>query len=268
MSQTIFLGTAGIPASAKGGGAAEGVHRVAELGLNAMEVEFVYGVNMSAATAKDVGAAAKDAGVRLSIHAPYYVNLCSDDQAKLAASKKRIMDSAERGEAMNASVVVFHPGFYGKLEKAEAFDRVAAACTEMADNAPHGVKLGLETTGKSGAFGTLDEVVGICKNVHGCVPVVDFAHIYARNVGHIDYATVLDTLKPLRLPHVHSHFSGIEHTSKGERNHVPVGKPDFKPLAKEVVKRRLDITIICESPLLELDALKMKGIFEDLGHVF
>jgi len=268
MSQTIFLGPAGIPASAKGAGAIEGVRVVAELGLNAMEVEFVYGVNMQTNTAKDVGAAAKDAGVRLSIHAPYYVNLCTDDRAKLTASKKRIMDSVERGEVMGADVVVFHPGFYGKLEKTEAFDRVAAACTEMADNAPHGVKLGLETTGKSGAFGTLDEVVDVCKSVHGCVPVVDFAHIYARNGGKIEYAAVLDALKPLKLPHLHSHFSGIEYTTKGERNHVPIGKPPFKPLAEEILNRKLGITIVCESPLLEMDSLRMKKVFEALGNRF
>jgi len=268
MSQDIFLGPAGIPASAKGSGAVEGIRRVAELGLNAMEVEFVYGVNMQTQTAKEVGAAAKDAGVRLSIHAPYYVNLCTDDRAKLAASKKRIMDSVERGEAMDADVVVFHPGFYGKLEKAEAFDRVAAACAELADNAPRGVRLGLETTGKSGAFGTLDEVVDVCKSVHGCVPVVDFAHIYARNGGKIDYAAVLDALKPLKLSHVHSHFSGIEYTAKGERNHMPIGKPPFKPLAEKIVKRKIGITLVCESPLLEMDALKMKRVFEQLGHGF
>ena len=265
MTHDIFIGTAGIPASAKGGGVIEGVRRVAELGLSAMEVEFVYGVNMGAPAAKQLGAAAKGAGVRLSVHAPYYVNLCTDDRAKLAASKKRIMDSAERGEAMRASVIVFHPGFYGKLEKAEAFDRVAAACTELADNAPRNVKLGLETTGKSGAFGTLDEIVEICKSVHGCVPCIDFAHIYARQGGKIDYGKVFDALEPLKLQHVHAHFSGIEYTAKGERNHVPIGKPAFKPLAQEILKRKLSITLICESPLLELDALRMKAEFGLVG---
>jgi deoxyribonuclease-4 len=264
MPQNVFLGPAGIPASAKGS-TIDGIRRVAELGLNAIEVEFVYGVRMGMQMAKEVGAVAKETAVRLSVHAPYYINLCSDDQAKLAASKKRIMESVERAEAMHAEVVVFHPGFYGKLEKAEAFDRVTAACTELADNTPKDVKLGIETTGKSGAFGTLDEVVEVCKSVHGCVPVVDFAHIYARNVGKIDYAAVLDALKPLKLAHIHSHFSNIEYTAKGERNHLVLdGHPAFKPLAQEILKRNLGITIICESPVLELDALKMKGVIESL----
>jgi len=265
MAQDIFLGPAGIPASAKGS-TIDGIRRVAELGLNAIEVEFVYGVNMKTETAKEVGAVARGAAVRLSVHAPYYVNLCSGERAKLAASKKRIMESVERAEDMRADIVVFHPGFYGKLEKAEAFDRVAAACTELADNAPKDVKLGIETTGKSGAFGTLDEIVDVCKNVHGCVPVVDFAHIYARQAGKIDYEKVLDALNPLKLAHVHSHFSNIEYTAKGERNHLVLdGHPAFRPLAQDILKRKLGITIICESPVLELDALRMKRVFEKLG---
>lgn len=268
MPQNVFLGPAGIPASAKGS-TIDGIRRVAELGLNAIEVEFVYGVRMGMQMAKEVGAVAKETAVRLSVHAPYYINLCSDEREKLAASKKRIMESVERAEAMAADIVVFHPGFYGKLEKAEAFDRVAAACTELADNTPKDVKLGIETTGKSGAFGTLDEVVGVCKSMHGCVPVVDFAHIYARNVGKIDYAAVFDALKPLKLAHVHSHFSNIEYTAKGERNHLVLdGHPAFKPLAQEILKRKLGITIVCESPVLEMDALRMKKVFESLGHGF
>jgi len=265
MQRNIFLGPAGIPASVKGS-TIDGVRRVAELKLTAMEVEFVYGVRMGMQMAKEVGEAARGAAVRLSVHAPYYINLCSDERAKLAASKKRIMESVERAEDMRADIVVFHPGFYGKLEKAEAFDRVAAACTELADNAPKDVKLGIETTGKSGAFGTLDEIIDVCKNVHGCVPVVDFAHIYARNVGKIDYEKVLDALNPLKLAHVHSHFSNIEYTAKGERNHLVLdGHPAFRPLAQEILKRKLGITIICESPVLELDALRMKHVFEKLG---
>jgi deoxyribonuclease-4 len=101
---------------------------------------------------------------------------------------------------------------------------------------------------------------------------VDFAHIYARNYGKMDYAETLDKLKPV-MPklnnHLHCHFSGIEYTSKGERNHLVMDHhPDFRPLAKEILKRRLDVTIISESPVTWQDSLKMRRIFEDMGHRF
>jgi deoxyribonuclease-4 len=268
MAHKILLGPAGTPTVTKGG-TLEAVGDVARLGLKAMEVEFVYGVRMGMGLARQVGREAGKHDIALSIHAPYYVNLCTDDAKKLAASKKRIADSVERADAMEARVVVFHPGFYGKLEKKEALERVLDACKDMAGSVPSGVKLGIETTGKSGAFGTLEEVVSVCRKSRACVPVVDFAHIYARQVGNIDYGKVLDEVKPLRLKHLHTHFSNIEYTQKGERNHLPLDhSPPFGPLAKEIMKRKLDVTIICESPALEQDSLRMKRTFERMGHAF
>lgn len=263
----VFLGPAGIPISSKSYDTVEGVKRVAELGLRAMEVEFVHSIYMNNQMAESVGKEAKDRGVRLSVHAPYYVNLCTDDARKLAASKMRIFKSAERAKVMGATVVVFHPGFYGMLKEQDAFERIVTACEEIVERVPNDVKIGLETTGKISAFGTLDEVVSVCKKVRNCVPVIDFAHVFARQDGAIDYGKVLDTVKPLRLEHLHTHFSNIEFTTRGERSHAVLDSaPPFEPLAKEILRRKQPITIICESPILELDSLRMKGIFEKLGH--
>lgn len=264
----ILLGPAGTPTGTNGG-TLKGVEEVANIGLDAMEVQFTHGVRMGLNLAEEVGKASKYHKVSLSVHAPYYINLCTEDKDKLLASKRRIMDSVARAEIMGAAVVVFHPGFYGKLDNQEAFDRVFSSCKELSKKMPPGVRLGLETGGKSDSFGTLDEIVNICKKARKCVPVIDFAHIYARQVGHIDYAAVLDAVKPLRLNRLHTHFSNIEYTAKGERAHLPLdSKPPFKPLAQEILKRSLDITIISESPMLEQDSLKMKRIFSGLGYNF
>jgi len=37
---------------------------------------------------------------------------------------------------------------------------------------------------------------------------------------------------------------------------------------KEILKRKIDITIISESPVLEQDSLVMKKMFEKLGYRF
>ncbi len=259
----IFLGPAGTPGFTRGG-TLEGVGDVAAIGLNCMEVQFTHGVRMGTALAKKCGEVAKENNIHLSCHAPYYVNLCNPK--KLNASMKRILLAADRISVMGGGVVTFHPGFYGKLETEEAFNRVKAACKEMVKQLTKGSLLGLETTGKHSQFGTLDEIVGICKSVRRCVPVIDFAHIYARAVGKIDYKKVLDAVKPLQLKHVHSHFSNIEYSAKGERRHLVLdSKPKFKPLAKEILRRRQNITIISESPILEQDSLRMKRCFERLG---
>lgn len=268
MGETVKFGTAGVPISATKRDTISGIARVAELGLEAMEVEFVRGVRMSIETAKKVGAAAKEHGVLLSVHAPYYINLASETESTIAESKTRIIASLERGEAMDAKIVVVHAGFYGK-DREKAIKTIANTCREIAEKIRKegwNIILGLETSGKQSQFGTLAEILDVCKGIKECAPVIDFAHIYARQAGHMDYGKVLDAAKEYK--HLHCHFSGINYSNvsleKGnERNHEPIGRPNFAPLAREILERNLDITLICESPLLEEDALKMKKVLEE-----
>ena len=274
------MGPAGIPIVSRERTTIGGIRCVAELKLNAFEVEFVRQVGMSNEMAKETGRIAKELNILLSVHCPYFVNLCSREKRKLEASKQRILDSVERAFHMGADVAVFHPGFYGDLTPDAAFNAIKGACRDMLDRMRakgiKGVKLGFETTGKVSQFGTLDEIIEICKKLKGCAPVVDFAHIYARQAGRIDYGDVFEKLKPLKLKHLHAHFTSMEWTPAkapwqgNERRHLElkVNKPPFEPLAKEVLKRKVNIAIISESPILEKDSLVMKHIFEKLGHRF
>lgn len=260
----IKLGPAGNCTSASS--TEDSLKKVKELGLQAQEIEFVRGVYLDNRKAEKIGEIADELGIKLSIHAPYYVNLCSKE--KKEASMKRILDSAERGKKMGANVVVFHPGYYKDLSKDEAWDRVFEACREMNEEVED-VNLGLETTGKHSQFGTLDEIIRIAEKLENCIPIIDFAHIYAKKYGEINYGEILDKVQKLEMEHLHTHFSNIEYTSKGEQKHLKLdGEPDFKPLAEEITSRDLDITIISESPILEKDSLKMKDILEGLDTDF
>ncbi len=272
MKHTIKLGPAGVPMACQGS-SIDAIKVISDMGLSAMEVEFVRGVKMSVATAEVLGKEAKKFGVGLSVHAPYYINLASEERSKIEASKKRIWDSLERGEAMGATVVVVHAGYYGKdRERAERM--ITNACIKMSEKITEKkwkIKLGLETTGRQSQWGTLSEILNLCKKAKKCIPVIDFSHIFARNGGNIDYSKILEMMKDYN--YIHSHFSGINYSyvaeGKGnERNHEPIGKPDFKLLAKEIIKRKTNITIISESPILEKDSLKMKKTFESLGYKF
>ncbi len=273
----IYLGPAGIPTVSKERTTIGGIKCVAELKLNAFEVEFVRRVGMSNQMAKETGRVAKELNILLSVHCPYFINLCSQEKEKIDASKQRILNSVERAFHMGAEIAVFHPGFYGNLTPEAAFNAIEGACRDMLDRMRakgiKGVRLGLETTGKVSQFGTLDETIEICKKLKECAPVVDFAHIYARQAGRIDYGEVFEKLKPLKLKHLHAHFTGMEWTPAkapwqgNERRHLElkVNKPPFEPLAREVLKRKIDITLISESPILEKDSLKMKRVFERLA---
>lgn len=262
----IKIGTAGIPHSAKGGSSIDGVKKIAELGLQAFEVEFVQGVRMSNESARELGKVAADLNIDLSVHAPYFINLASKDKIKLAQSQKRILDTLERGNEMGAKIIAVHAGYYSGQTPEETFRIIKEACLEILDKAKQmGIKtlLGLESGGKLSAWGRTRELAEMHKQVKGCYPYLDLAHIFACNNGFIDYAKVLDKLD---IKHVYAHFSGINFTEKGERNHIPIqeGGPPFEPLVKELTKRKLPATIICESPELERDALRMLKIVKSL----
>ena len=273
----IRLGTSGIPISTKGNSTIDGVKHIAELNLNALECSFTHGIHMSLATARELGKVANDLDVELSIHVPYFVNLASLDKKIIEASKKRIVDSLERGVEMEAIIVAAHAGYYGK-DKENSVKMIYEACkeiTELIEKNDWNIEFGLETMGKQASFGTLEEIISLCRKLKYLVPYLDPAHIYARQGGQINYKEIFDTLEILKLKKIHSHFSGIKYTLVGigkgnERNHVPMklAGPDFKEFAEEILKRKTDITIISESPILEIDSLAMKEIFEELGYKF
>ena len=250
------------PAGSSGLGNIEGVKKVARMGLDCMEVEFTYGVRMSVDDARKVGALAAEKGIILSVHAPYYINLASDDKAKIIASKKRILDSCERAHALGAQCVVFHAGFYQKKTADQTYDLINKGISEIQKiikEKKWKVRLCPEITGKPSQFGSIEEIKRLMKDT-GCAITVDFSHLYARQQGKIDYAKVLRKL-PKKF---HAHFSGIEYGEKGERKHVVTQKRFFEPLAKELVKRKLDITLINESPQPYKDAAMMKRVLRNL----
>lgn len=250
------------PAGSAGLGNIEGVKKVARIGLDCMEVEFTYGVRMRVDDARKVGALAEEKGIILSVHAPYYINLASDDEAKIIASKKRILDSCERAHALGARCVVFHAGFYQKKTAEQTYDLINKGILEIQKiikEKKWEVRLCPEITGKPSQFGSIEEIKRLMKDT-GCAITVDFSHLYARQQGKIDYAKVLNKL-PKKF---HAHFSGIEYGEKGEQKHVVTQKKFFEPLARELVKRKLDITLINESPQPYKDAAMMKGVLRNL----
>jgi deoxyribonuclease IV len=251
------------PAGSGGMGNLKGVDRVAGLGMDCMEVEFTYGVRMDIKTAKAVGALAREKGVMLSVHAPYYINLASEEKDKLAASKQRIIDSCQRAHYMGARNVTFHAGFYQTRTAEQTYERIKKAIAGLQKQIARRkwqVVLCPEVTGKPSQFGSLEELLGLKKET-GCGITVDFSHLYARHQGDIDYGRILKKL-PKKF---HAHFSGIEYGPKGEKKHIRPTEEFFEPLARELVKRNPDISIISESPKPYEDAMMMKKVIKEIS---
>lgn len=249
------------PAGSGGLGNEEGLKRVKEAGLNAMEIEFTYGVKMSKSRALEIGKIAKELDIALSVHAPYYINLASKEESKIEDSKERIFKSSEIAYYMGASYVVFHGGFYQKRPEEDIYKIIRKEVKEIVETLKKNkwnVFPALETTGKRSQFGSLDELLKLREET-GCEICVDFSHLLARE-GKVDYKKVFDKLKHIK--HIHAHFSGIEYGEKGERRHILTKKKDIIPLIREIVKQNKDITIINESPDPLKDSISTKNILD------
>jgi len=246
------------PAGSGGLGNLKGIQKVARMKLDCMEVEFTYGVRMPMDDAREVGALAKENGIVLSVHAPYYINLASDEKEKMVTSKQRILDSCERAAALGARNVVFHAGFYQTKTADHTYRLIKKAIVEIQQKISKKkwkVKLCPEITGKPSQFGSLAELLKLKKET-GCGICVDFAHLYARQQGEIDYTQILKKLPKS----FHAHFSGIAYGEKGERKHLRTTKKFFEPLAEALIKRKANVTLINESPQPHRDAAMMKRV--------
>jgi len=255
---TIKVGPAGI------GSGTENIPKLKELGMSIAEVEFVHSIYMDNNKAKLLNPIAKKNKVQLSVHAPYYINLNSIEKPKVHASKKRILDSCERGHHLGANYIVFHAGFVGKMTREETFDNIKEQLLDLQKTIKEKkwkVKLAPETTGKISVFGDLDETLKLARQTKTKF-CIDFSHLKARAQGKIDYEDVIKKIK--NKGHIHAHFSGIEFTDKGEKRHIMTPKKEATELLTLLKKHKLDISIINESPDPWKDALMMNKILKEI----
>ncbi len=254
---------------------------IVKMGLDAYEYQCGRGVRIQQEAAQEFGQKAREFGVRLSLHAPYYISLSSLEEEKRSASIEYILQSARATDAMGAQRVVVHSGSCAKISREDALalakDTLKRACEALdAENLSH-IHLCPETMGKVNQLGTLEEVLQLCKVDERLIPCIDFGHLNARTFGGLNsfeavkavFDAVEDALGRERLQSFHAHFSKIEYTQNGgEKRHLTfadtVYGPQFEPVAEMIVRKNCSPTIICESAGTQAeDAAAMKRIYTD-----
>jgi deoxyribonuclease-4 len=262
MAELLF-GTGGIPHSSRAQSTINGIERVDELGLGCMEIEFVQGVKMGEGAARLVAEVASRTGVKLSAHAPYFINLNARELEKVRASQSRILQTARIASLCRARSVVLHPAYYLDDPPEVVYSTVKKYLAEVMselrrENNP--VSIRLEVTGKPSQFGTLKEVLNLSTELEGVSPCLDFAHWHARTGKSNSYAEFAGILLRVRgrlgraaLENMHIHVSGIRYGHKGERNHLNLEESDFRYIELLSALKDYDVggMLICESPNLE-----------------
>ncbi len=229
-------------------------------GILACEIAFTYGVYIKQEDAKIIGKKAKELGIFLSIHAPYYINLNSIEKSKIFMSKKRILDCCEIAQLLGAKRVVFHAGFYGKMEKEKTFENIKEQINELLIEIKKNkwnVELCPEVMGKKNVFGSIEEISRLVKET-GCGFCIDFAHVLAR-YGERNFEEIKKSFPQKKW---HCHFSGIVYGEKGEKNHIPTEKKEWEILFDFLKKLDKEVVIICEAPDPLGDVIKGKKIFD------
>lgn len=277
LSRGLRFGTAGVPRSTPRPSTLAGVARVAELGLGAMEVEFVWGARLPLGEALAIRQLAQERGVSLSAHAPYFVNLNAHESDKLARSRRQILQAARLAFACGASSLALHPAFYLGDEPQAVYHRVKAELAQLRSQLQeegNPIQLRPELAGRSTQFGSFEELLGLSQELERVAPCLDFAHLHAREGrfnSYEEFASVLERLGkelgPRALQDLHLHVSGIRYGSKGEIKHLPFGESDLR--YPELLQALKDFgasgVVICESPLLEDDALLLQETYRALG---
>jgi deoxyribonuclease-4 len=272
----LIFGTAGIPNSSAGSDIVSGIERIAELGLGALELEFVRGVSMSEELASRVRTTAEKHKVVLTAHGPYWINLNAKEKRKLTNSHAYIFQTAQAAHLAGAVSITFHAGSLMGDPPEKAFAKVAQELRKIVDKIrAAGITLDIrpELSGKRAQVGSLEEILKMSSSIEGVRPCIDFSHNHARTGGMNSYenfaavcSRVSRKIGKAELKRMHIHVSGIEFGLKGEKKHLDLGVSDMKyrDLLKALKDNNCAGIVICESPNLEDDAVLLQKTYAEV----
>ncbi|MCS6908497.1 MAG: TIM barrel protein [Anaerolineales bacterium] len=280
MALSFRFGTVGSPRSTppKPGGSVGAILRLRELDLDALELGWVQAVRVSESTCTEIRAAAAAQDVLISVHAPYFINL-NADEAEWAKSRKRLMDAAHYGHLAGATDIVFHPGSYFGRRPEEVLPTVLrrlGECVAELRQRGNPVVLRPETMGKAAMLGSLEDTLLMSREIEGVAPCIDFAHLHARAGdgsmnSYAEWQKVLEQIAQAlgeeALQDLHIHLSGIEYSAKGEREHLILQDSDLdvEAILRALKDFRCRGRILCESPVLEDDALILRRLWLEIS---
>ena len=211
---------------------------LAQMGLTAFEYQCGRGVRCGEETALKIGAAARQHGIAMSIHAPYFINLSSEESERMEKNVGYVLETARLAVPLGATRMVVHCGGQGKLTRDRAMRNSHANVRNI--------------------LRALDE-----NHLTGCTG----GRMNTREEARALFDLMENTIGRERTAKLHAHFSHIEYNDKGEVRHLTfadtVYGPDFALVAEETAARGYTPTFICESAGTQAeDALSMKRCYQ------
>ena len=231
---------------------------------------------MGESSARQVAEVAAREGIRLSAHAPYFINFNAHEPEKIRASQGRLLQTARIASLCGAESVAFHTAFYLGDPPEKAYNAVKKSLREVLNQLKqenNRVWIRPEVTGKGSQFGTLEEILNLCTELEGLAPCLDFAHWHARTGVFNSYQEFTSILLQIKerlgraaLADMHIHLSGIAYGKKGEIKHLSLEESDLQYVELLRALRDYEVRglVICESPNRENDARLLQETYNTL----
>jgi Endonuclease IV len=268
-----------------------------DLNLDAFEAQMTYGPKTSVDNCKQIKLLSEEFNIKVSVHAAYYIVLTSNERSKIERSIDTLLKTYELTDLMGADVIVLHPGPLYEQNAQVIMERFLENLSEFFSRlgSSH-IGLFLETAGKKGQLGSVEEIIHACKHFENCFPCIDFGHVHAREGGSLREESPIDELFDLMKKNnlfmqnsrIHFHYTPIDYGPKGEITHKAIDDkypdenqlsfnlfddkktdsyyhPRFESIVKNFIKYNLDVTVISETHnSQEIGAMAMKAHYNTL----
>lgn len=252
----VRFGISGLPP--EDGDDAAFLDGLAGRGHRAFELAFVKGFPWKEARCSRFGELAAARDIWVSLHAPYFAILTVQDEDKAGQCLAALEHSMKLGAALGARIIVAHPGpTYGRdgdelhALVSERLERLTPKVERL------GVGLGLETAGKTSAFGSLGDIALLSERFPFVRPVVDWAHVHAVSGGGLStpegfaavFSFLTDRFPAWMIDPLHTQFTANQFGPSGEIRHVPYGTTDLRvaPMIEAAAEAGISLTVISEA---------------------
>lgn len=205
---------------------------IKNLDLDAFEAQMTYGPKTKIENCKIIKSLSSNLNIKVSVHAAYYIVLTSSEKLKVDRSIETLMKTYELADVMGADAIVLHPGpLYGEDSKI-VMDRLLENLESFFNKMGKShIGLFLETAGKRGQIGSVEEIIQLSKQFEGCFPCIDFGHVHARAGGSLGSRDNIDRLFNQMIENdlfnpknrIHFHYTPIDYGPRGEITHKALG---------------------------------------------
>ncbi|HPX75676.1 MAG TPA: TIM barrel protein [Bacteroidales bacterium] len=268
-----------------------------DLNLDAFEAQMTYGPRTSVDNCKQIKLISEEFNIKVSVHAAYYIVLTSNERSKIERSIDTLLKTYELADLMGADVIVLHPGPLYKQNPELIMERFLENLSKFFSKLGNSnIGLFLETAGKKGQLGSVEEIIYACKHFENCFPCIDFGHVHAREGGSLGEENSIDELFRfmnknnlfMQSSRIHFHYTPIDYGPNGEIVHKAIDDkypddnqlslnlfddkkndsyyhPRLEPIVKNFIKYNLNATVISETHnSQEIGAMAMKAHYNIL----